>query len=117
MRLTLPWPDSRLNPNAARRIHWRVQRQVAKGARSDAFYLAKASKVSAPATGSVPLAITFHAPDKRRRDMDNAIAAMKPQLDGLADAMRVDDNRFRLSFAWGEPCKHGRIEIVIGGNA
>jgi hypothetical protein len=28
--ITLPWPDSRLNPNAARRIHWRVQRQVAR---------------------------------------------------------------------------------------
>jgi crossover junction endodeoxyribonuclease RusA len=55
----------------------------------------------------VPLAITFHAPDKRRRDMDNAIAAMKPQLDGLADAMRVDDNRFRLSFAWESPASTG----------
>jgi hypothetical protein len=51
------------------------------------------------------------------RDFDNAIASLKASLDGLADALRVDDNRFRLSFAWGEPCKPGRVEIVIGEKA
>ena len=48
--------------------------------------------------------------------MDNAIASMKHALDGLADAMRVDDRRFHLAFAWGDVCKPGRVEIAIGGS-
>lgn len=115
MRVTLPWPDRRLSPNA--RLHWRAKAKLVKSARSAAFFLAKAAGAAPAPAGPVPLAITFYAPDKRRRDMDNAIAAMKPQLDGLADALRVDDNRFRLSFAWGEPEAPGRVEITIGGAA
>ena len=41
--------------------------------------------------------LRFVPPDRRRRDLDNCIAAMKSGLDGLADVLGVDDNRWTLS--------------------
>lgn len=113
MRVTLSWPDSRLSPNA--RLHWRNRAKVAKTAKSAAYYLARAAGAEAPASGPIPLLITFYPPDNRARDMDNAIASMKSALDGLAEAMKVNDRRFVLTFAWGAAAKPGRVEIAIGG--
>jgi crossover junction endodeoxyribonuclease RusA len=31
----------------------------------------------------------------RHRDLDNCLAAAKPQIDGIADALGVNDRRFR----------------------
>jgi crossover junction endodeoxyribonuclease RusA len=116
MRVTLPYPDSRLSPNA--RLHWAQKSKLVKSARQAAFVLSRHAGVTpAETVGQIDVSITMYAPDRRARDFDNAIASLKASLDGLADALRVDDNRFRLSFAWGEPCKPGRVEIVIGEKA
>ena len=40
------------------------------------------------------LNITFIMPDKRRRDRDNLLASSKCTLDGIAQALGVDDNNF-----------------------
>jgi crossover junction endodeoxyribonuclease RusA len=42
----------------------------------------------------VSLTITFVQPDKRARDRDNLLAALKPSLDGIADALEVNDSQF-----------------------
>ncbi len=42
--------------------------------------------------------LTFYPPDRRIRDQDNLIASMKSGLDGLADALKVDDSNFRVTF-------------------
>ncbi|SOE49110.1 hypothetical protein ODI_R1848 [Orrella dioscoreae] len=39
--------------------------------------------------------LTFVAPDRRRRDIDNLLACMKSQMDGIAIALGVDDSQFR----------------------
>lgn len=46
--------------------------------------------------GKIFVWIDFYPPDRRRRDEDNAIAAMKHGLDGVANAIGVDDSRFKL---------------------
>ena len=43
------------------------------------------------------VALVFHPPDKRKRDWDNMIASVKAGLDGLADALKVDDSKWRIS--------------------
>jgi crossover junction endodeoxyribonuclease RusA len=40
------------------------------------------------------MTITFHPPDKRHRDRDNMIASCKALMDGLSDALGVDDRHF-----------------------
>jgi len=39
----------------------------------------------------------FYPPSKRHYDLDNLLASMKAGLDGMADALGVDDNIFRPS--------------------
>ena len=61
------------------------------------------------------LDITFIQPDKRRRDRDNLLAAMKSGLDGLAQALGVDDSEFEpvtIRREYGQ--KPGSVRIVIG---
>ena len=40
------------------------------------------------------LEMTFIPPDKRSYDRDNLVARMKAGIDGLADALRINDKRF-----------------------
>jgi crossover junction endodeoxyribonuclease RusA len=64
------------------------------------------------------LAVHLHfvPPDRRRRDLDNLIASMKAGLDGLADALGVDDSRWKLSAeapaAGGEVGGFVRVEVT-----
>ena len=46
-------------------------------------------------TKRVQLKVTFVAPDNRSRDLDNLLACIKPQLDGVASALGIDDKLFR----------------------
>jgi crossover junction endodeoxyribonuclease RusA len=45
------------------------------------------------------MSITFYPPDRRKRDLDGMLSAIKSGLDGLADAIGCDDSRWRLSLA------------------
>lgn len=55
--------------------------------------------------------VTFHPPDKRKRDRDNIIASFKAGQDGLADAWGIDDNEFEITYALGEPRKGGAVIV------
>jgi crossover junction endodeoxyribonuclease RusA len=63
-----------------------------------------------------PLRITLrvYPPDKRRRDWDNIVASLKSGLDGISDALGIDDSRFRLGIEMlPEIVKGGRVDVVI----
>jgi crossover junction endodeoxyribonuclease RusA len=109
--ILLPWPDPRLSPNA--RTHWRAKSPVTKTARTAAWAITKAAGARVEHDGPIALAITFRAPDRRHRDRDNAIGACKAFMDGIADALGVNDRRFEPSYKWGEPVKNGAVEVVI----
>jgi crossover junction endodeoxyribonuclease RusA len=65
----------------------------------------------------IRMAVTFYPPDRRKRDDDGCIGAIKNMRDGIADALGCDDARFKPDYRFAEPCKPGRVEIVIGGGA
>jgi crossover junction endodeoxyribonuclease RusA len=69
--------------------------------------------------GSPHLRLTFHPPDKRKRDLDNMLASVKSGLDGVSDAMGVDDSRWSLTLRRGEPTPGGAvvIEVKLAGDA
>lgn len=41
------------------------------------------------------------------------LSAAKNGLDGLADAWKIDDNRFMLTIKRGEKVKHGAIIVEV----
>jgi crossover junction endodeoxyribonuclease RusA len=64
--------------------------------------------------GPIAVRLTFHPPDNRRRDIDNALSCCKAYLDGIADAYGVNDNRFTLTLERGAVVTGGCVSIVIG---
>lgn len=102
--ITLPWPPKELNPN--KRNHWTVVHRVARQYREACHLLAKQSGASIDWEGDVHAWIDFYPPDRRARDDDNMIAAFKAGRDGIADALGVNDKRFRI---------HPYVKSEIGG--
>jgi len=95
----LPWPPSALNPNA--RLHWSKIAMAKKAYREACFYEARSAGITAaifPRDKKLHVNLLFYPPDRRHRDQDNMLAAMKSGLDGLASAMGIDDRHFKMTF-------------------
>lgn len=102
--IVLPWPPSILNPN--KRAHFRQVAPIKAAYRKACYVLAKQSGVVIDWSGDIHAWIDFYPPDKRHRDDDNIIAAFKAGRDGLADALGVNDRRFRI---------HPYVKCQVGG--
>jgi crossover junction endodeoxyribonuclease RusA len=110
-KVTLPWPPKELSPNS--NLHWAKKAKKKKEYRVACWALALEAKLATPAgEGKIPIEITFYPPDKRHRDADNMVAAIKSGLDGLADALKVNDKRFLPSFYFKEEVA-GMVKIEI----
>ena len=94
----LPWFPKELNPNA--RKHWSVVAKHKKSYRSVCYLLAKQAGIKP--TESMRVVLTFYKPSNRHMDLDNCLAAIKAGLDGLADAIKVDDRHFKLTVSMAE---------------
>lgn len=114
----LPWPDPILNPNRSKGRHWAATAGARDGARFSAYMAACAAIPvgdNKNPVGPISLTITFVQPDRRRRDRDNSLASLKPALDGVADALGIDDSQFEpmtLKREYGK--KPGSVRIEIG---
>ena len=111
--ILLPWPCKELSPNT--RCHWAVKAKAVKSYRSAAGWATKASGYKIHGNGPIDLHIGFYPPDNRARDLDGMLSSIKAGLDGIADALDVNDKRFTL---WIERCakiKGGEVRIIISG--
>lgn len=121
LRIVLPFPPAQLFPNRANGRAWQGLRALKDEARDTAYMLTKqaSKRFSAPA-GDIPITLTFHAPDRRKRDRDNCLSASKHMLDGVALALGIDDARFEpLIVRRGEISPPGAlvVEIWLDGGA
>lgn len=115
--LILPWPSRDLHPNS--RVHWSKRSRAAKDARamSMLFALASGWKPGAvPTEGPLHLWIDGYPTDRRRRDADGLLSSLKSALDGISDALGVDDRRF-VPHPWvkDEVRKGGEVRVRITG--
>jgi len=110
--LTLPFPPS---VNTYWRNIGRGRTLISKRGRQyrDDVVGQVANRLIAPLQCSLHVAITLHAPDKRRRDVDNYL---KAPLDALTHAgVWADDSQIdRLSVQRGENIAGGAAVVVIG---
>ena len=109
------WPHPILFPNAHRgRSHWAYQSKK-KEARKEGFYAAKQSGISAP-IGKLSLNVHFYEPNRRRRDLDGMLGAVKSHIDGICDALEIDDSNFIAVVLERsqDPEKKGYVEFSIG---
>lgn len=111
--LTLPWPDKALSPNA--RGHWAKKNKACRAYRKTCWVLGLEVKVKAK-DGPIDVYLTFRPPSKRKYDLDNAIASLKSGLDGVADALGVNDACFRLHAVMGLPVESGAVWVTVCQN-
>jgi crossover junction endodeoxyribonuclease RusA len=110
MTVTLGWPSRALSPNA--RSHWATLARAKKAARIEGFYAATSALL--PHDASIGIQVTFIPPNARRRDLDNCIASIKPHLDGIADAIGIDDSRWIWAApVIAKPDKPGRVVVTL----
>jgi hypothetical protein len=70
--------------------------------------------VSFPPDSPLVVAVLGQPPSKRHVDADNLLASLKPAIDGIAMAVRVDDRRWSFaSIKIGEPVKGGQVVIIL----
>ena len=118
MRVELPWPAAALSPNRKNGSHWATVHAI-KGKRvAGARVLTMQAMQQAgyvPPPGALAMTATFCPPDKRRRDLDNLLAAMKPDFDGISQALGVDDQYFHpLTLRRGQAVKGGCVVLEVG---
>jgi len=96
IEIVLGWPPSDLSPNA--RLHWAKLARAKKHYRQACLSVTKEQLKKYPNYNELPerlvLEMTFIPPDRRSYDRDNLVARMKSGIDGLSDALRINDKRF-----------------------
>ncbi len=93
--IELPLPDKRLSPNRppSTRGGRMAQHAAAKRMRERAMIEGLASLACRAGWRKARATAAFFWPDRRRRDIRNAEASLKPYYDGLVDAeIIIDDN-------------------------
>ena len=114
MKVVLPWPSPALNPNT--RAHWSKLAKAKKSYRRIAWALACEAGMNGAfhQDEKLVLEVSFYQPDRHQRDKDNMIASMKSAIDGLSDALGVNDRNF--SFVWNYPDElGGQVVITVRG--
>jgi len=91
--IELPWPPPQLSPN--KRMHWAALAKYKAKYREECC-LAMMSRIITLPAGPLAMRLTFFRPDRRNYDRDNLLARMKSGLDGMCDALGINDNRFTV---------------------
>ena len=96
IEIVLGWPPSDLSPN--KRLHWAKLAAAKKEYRKNCLNASREQLKKYSKLNNLPerlvLEMTFIPPDRRSYDRDNLVARMKSGIDGLSDALRINDKRF-----------------------
>ena len=79
-------PESSLNPNKLRRLHWSERSHSTLEARQEVGWLAKSQWHDDTPMMKARISYKFLIKDRRKHDVENLLAACKPFSDGLIDA-------------------------------
>jgi len=100
--VTLPWPAPQVWPNYRQSHHWRKYYKHVASQRLTACALTleqidRGMIVPRDPKGGWSVHLDIYPPNLRRRDEDGMEGACKSAIDGIADALRVDDSRFIIT--------------------
>lgn len=116
--IRLPFPDKSLMPNKQKGLHWAATYKARKAQKEAGYILTKQAMQSAGPQewpDYIPISLLFLTPDRRIRDADSMHSASKHLLDGIAQAMGVDDSRFKpVILDWVLGPKEGGLIAAVG---
>ena len=114
--LTLPWPLG-LSPNRARRVPMASRTGHESEDRQRAYEITCNAPKPAIALPDeiMPLVLTANPPYRRHLDALSFHYMLKAQLDGVADALAIDDWQFwPVVVKIGLPASGGQVGVQIG---
>lgn len=109
-RFELPFPPAALSGH--NKGHWRSKSGLVSKHRLWAKQATLAAGPTVPDEGDIPIKIEFYPPD-RRGDRVNMPNRLKPAIDGIADALKVNDRRFLPSYEFGPVVPNGKVMVTI----
>lgn len=115
LTIYLPWPDSALRPNA--RVDRRAKAAVVREHREAAAMITRAVLDGRSFVADrLSVRVVFNPPDRRRRDLDGMLSSIKSELDGVFDALGMDDQCIdRMLLVRGmEPVARGEVVVTLG---
>jgi crossover junction endodeoxyribonuclease RusA len=120
VKIELPPINMALSPNSKNGKSYLSTLNAKKSDKAIGFFYAKKefSEKLQPAT-NYPVNIIFYSSTKKFADLDNLLSASKNRIDGIANALGIDDRQFRPITIDGQYRKGdaGMIfEINIGDN-
>lgn len=86
-----PWYPKELNPNSS--CHFQTKAKKKAIYKNICYYTTLEAKI--PQGQYTELHLTFFKPNRRPMDLDNMLAAMKSGLDGMCQALKIDDKVFK----------------------
>lgn len=113
MRIVIGYPAKELWPNG--RPHHMAEARARKKARTEAAWLALSASKPVLGDGPIPVRLIVHAKQYGPLpDRDNCSAAIKSHLDGIADAIGINDRNFAAPTVEFAPDRSGKFVIEIG---
>ena len=110
----LPWPDRVLHPNS--RSHYMRKAKAVKNARATANWIAREAGIR-PNDPDIPQALKvtaiFCPPNNRAHDLDGCLSSLKSALDGVADAIGIDDSKWQIAIRKDAAVKGGAVRIEL----
>ena len=110
MKIELPFPPASLSGHC--KGTWHGTSPIVAKHRAWAFAATKAARITVPAAGDVAIAIHFTPPDDRG-DRVNFPIRIKSLIDGIADALGINDKRFLPSYHFHAPEKPGKVVVEV----
>lgn len=116
MMLRIVYPDlppKEFNPNS--RAHWTAKHWASRLAMVDIHALLLEQGWSSGPLERAVVRFKYGLPDKRRRDLDNMIAASKPLLDALVGVVIQDDRMgsVTLEHSWFQSPRNPQTIIEV----
>jgi len=111
----LPYPDKALWPNG--RAHWASKHRATAKHLNWSLFAARAAKPRCFAHNGATIPVHIEVqlkPRGRRPDADNTIAAAKAYLDGIAQALGIDDTHFAAPTVSFSAKRLSRFIITVG---
>jgi len=97
------------------RTHWQARNRHGQVIRDAAIVMARKARI--PALGRVAITAEYRPPDRRRRDPDNIMPAVKYAIDGITAAGIIPDDSAAyvagVTCTIGEPCPRGQLVLHI----
>jgi len=113
MIIELPYPHKALWPNG--RAHWAIKARETKKHRAWAALAVRACNPPVVGNGPIPIHIVCHPKGRGPApDRDGVVSSCKAFLDGIADALGVNDRNFVAPTVEIASERTGRFVIRVG---